>query len=268
MPQSSTENLDEPVSLAATGVAAYMVANIVHEVFGHSLVCVATGARITVLTSVFFHSVPGSRMTDAGGPMANLLFGLLLWGWMRRGEPARQGPPFTRFVLLMITVFNLAWVAGCFCQTGVSGHGDWGFVIERLHPAAFWRGSALITGVGLYWLALRTAVRGLNLFVAADEPDRGRRIFRLVAWPYFAAGMAACLAATLDQAGMVAAVRGAAMETLALNMPLLLVPLFMRRRPAFSQRDVIDRSGAGLAVIAFAFILFALSLGRGMRFGV
>ena len=266
MHELTAEKNDDALSLAAVGVAAYLVANVVHECLGHGLTSLAVGARISVLTSVFFHSTPGSRMTDAGGPTANLLAGLLLWAWLRRRPTPPAAQAFVRFALLLITVFNLTWAAGCFCQTGVSGHGDWSFVIAGLTPAGLWRSGAGLAGFALYWLALRTLGRGLDTFVGPAEAHRGRRLFRLIAWPYLGAGAAACVAAALDRTGGAAALKGAALESLALNAPLLLVPWFTRGAAAGAPGEPILRYTAGLALIAGVFVTYALTLGHGLRF--
>jgi hypothetical protein len=266
--QSSAENFDDLLALGAIGVASYMVANVVHEVFGHTLVCLASGARVTVLTSVIFRSEPGSALMAAGGPTANLLFGLGLWFWVVRRDSMLRRPPFARFALLLFCVFNLCWVAGCFCQTGVSGHGDWSFVLEdfQLHPAALWRGLTFAVGVALYWLAIRIMARGLQGFVATDESGRGRRIFRLVAWPYLAAAVGAGLAASLDPTGRIAAVRGAELESVAMNLPLFFVLRAMRRRWDFAQPEVIGRRTGAIAAVAIIFIFYSITLGHGLHF--
>jgi hypothetical protein len=121
-------------------------------------------------------------------------------------------------------------------------------------------------GVALYWLAIRIMARGLQGFVATDESGRGRRIFRLVAWPYLAAAIGAGLAASLDPTGRIAAVRGAELESMAMNLPLFFVLRAMRRRWDFAQHEVIGRRTGAIAAIAIIFIFYSITLGHGLHF--
>src|SRR5215470_6235351 len=45
---------DDGATLAALGIAAYLIADVLHEVVGHGTACLMSGARITLLTSVYF----------------------------------------------------------------------------------------------------------------------------------------------------------------------------------------------------------------------
>lgn len=63
------------LTLAPIGVAAHIAADVVHKVLGHGVVCLLSGGRITVLTSVFFRSEPFSRLVAAAGPCANIIAG-------------------------------------------------------------------------------------------------------------------------------------------------------------------------------------------------
>ena len=63
------------LTLAAVGVVAHVCADVSHEVLGHGVVCLLTGGKMTLLTSVFFRTEPLSRLVAAAGPCANLITG-------------------------------------------------------------------------------------------------------------------------------------------------------------------------------------------------
>jgi hypothetical protein len=117
----------DTLTLIALGVASYIFADLCHEVFGHALVCLLTGRKILLLTSVFFRSEPGSRLVDAAGPCANFLAGALLSIALARG---RKFSPPTRFFLVLAMAFNFFWGAGYFLYSGVANEGDWALVIR------------------------------------------------------------------------------------------------------------------------------------------
>jgi hypothetical protein len=116
-PEPSSSDI---ATLAALGVLGHIVADVVHEVIGHGGAAVAFGARITLLTSVFFRSEPGSRLIDAAGPTANLIVGFLFLDLAKR---ARSGT--TGFFFLLAAAFNFFWCAGYFLFSGATNQGDW-----------------------------------------------------------------------------------------------------------------------------------------------
>lgn len=91
----------EIITFSLIGIAAYIFADTIHEVIGHSLACLIIGQHITLLTSVYFRSTPGSVITDLGGPIANLIFGLLMFFVLKHRE---NMPILTMFLLLLLMV--------------------------------------------------------------------------------------------------------------------------------------------------------------------
>ena len=65
---------DDWATVGAIGVAAYMIADVAHEAIGDGIACLAHGARISLLTSVYFRC--SSRSPFVTG--AFILFGVLL----------------------------------------------------------------------------------------------------------------------------------------------------------------------------------------------
>src|ERR1041385_633854 len=106
---ASRNRPDDPATLGAIGVAAYIFADLVHECLGHAVICLVTGGQVTLLTSVFFRSQPWSRMTDVAGPSANLVVGSLLRMALRYDK---KWSAQTRFFLSLAVAFNLFWGTG------------------------------------------------------------------------------------------------------------------------------------------------------------
>jgi hypothetical protein len=243
------------LTLIAIGVVSYIFADLCHEVFGHALVCLVTGGKILVLTSVFFRSEPGSRLVDAAGPTMNFLAGALLWIVLTRSQ--KFSPP-SRLFLVFAAAFNFFWGAGYFVYSGVANEGDWALVIRGLPPPMFWRAVLLVLGVVSYFLTMRLIVRALAEFAGRSD---GRR---LVFIPYIAAGAAACLAALFDRRDLSGALAGAVRETFLTNVVLFAIPGLIARSGLRPSRVVyVARSFGWLAGSALILLVFLAVMGRG-----
>ena len=64
-------------ALVAITIAATVIADFIHEGVGHGGMCVATGGRPLVLSTVHFECRTDTRLVAAGGTLANLIFGAL-----------------------------------------------------------------------------------------------------------------------------------------------------------------------------------------------
>jgi hypothetical protein len=71
---------DDRPAVAAAGLLAATSAALCHETMGHGLGCIADGGQITLLTSIWFRCRGRMTMTDAGGPFASLVAGLVAFG--------------------------------------------------------------------------------------------------------------------------------------------------------------------------------------------
>lgn len=131
---ASTAHSNLPTVIAAT-VVAYAASSIAHELIGHGTGCLLTGVKPVLLSSIILQSAGGNRIVDAGGPIANIVFGVgafyLFW---------RQAK-FTTFsyCLWLFAAFNLLVAAGYLFWSGVMNVGDWAFVIKGLRPVYAWR---------------------------------------------------------------------------------------------------------------------------------
>src|SRR6202045_3693981 len=71
------------LTIAAITIAATVIADFIHEGLGHGGMCIATGGRPLVLSTVHFECSADTRLVAAGGTLANLMFGTLSWGAVR-----------------------------------------------------------------------------------------------------------------------------------------------------------------------------------------
>ncbi|WP_204350380.1 hypothetical protein, partial [Klebsiella pneumoniae] len=59
------------------------LAVVAHEAIGHGAMCLASGGRIRLLTTVYFRCVAGNSWVAATGPLMNLLVALVCWSALR-----------------------------------------------------------------------------------------------------------------------------------------------------------------------------------------
>src|ERR1039458_624934 len=167
-------------TLAAIAAVAFILACVAHEPIGHGGMCLAVGGRVTLLTSVYFHCTNGGPLTDAAGPLMNLIVGAACWSLARSRPLASQSRLF--FALAM--AFNLFWGAGYFIFSAVTNTGDWAFVLRglSLEPRWVWRLLMGALGVVIYVCT----VRAIAANVSPSTP---------LVWPYLVAGVVSCAAA-------------------------------------------------------------------------
>jgi hypothetical protein len=80
LPEASKTDL---LTIAAIAIVATVSADFIHEGLGHGGMCVATGGRPQVLSTVHFECSAETRLVAAAGTLANLIFGMLSWGAVR-----------------------------------------------------------------------------------------------------------------------------------------------------------------------------------------
>ena len=95
---------DDWVTVASIGALAFIVACVTHEAIGHGGACLVTGGHVILISSVFFRATNVGPITDAAGPLANLILGALLFVWLRRREAAS---PHWRIFLIATMAMNL-----------------------------------------------------------------------------------------------------------------------------------------------------------------
>jgi hypothetical protein len=140
----------DAATVIAVGVLAATLAEVCHEAVGHGLGCAAVGGHITLLTSIWFRCSKWAPITDAGGPIGNLVAGLTavaLLTYANLGATAR-------LFFFLFGALNLFWFTGQLTfESLTSTHDDWYWMLQS--QPAIWRPVAAIVGIGGYVLAAR-----------------------------------------------------------------------------------------------------------------
>jgi hypothetical protein len=191
-------SLYRQATVAAILVIVFILTCTAHEVVGHGGMCKIVGGHINLVSSVYFRSTGGGVLTDAAGPVMNLIVGAICWFILRRW----MAPPILwRLFLVLAMAFNLFWGAGCFILSAVTNTGDWAFVLRQLQlePVWVWRVVIGVIGVFIYRWSIR--------FLASQLPS-GTPLFV----PYLATGIFSCFAALFFFGPVAPAVREAALR--------------------------------------------------------
>jgi hypothetical protein len=242
---------DDAATVVAAGILAATLAAVCHETLGHGLGCIIDGGRITLLTSIWFRCQGATSLTDAGGPLASLIAGLLTFALVRRSAPGRV----TRFVLILFAAYSLFWFAGQLIDHAIINGDDWGIIARRQGWPWLWRPIAVATGVAAYAATLGLAH---NVLGRTDAP--GRRAIRLA---YAAGAVSAVVAGLMWQPEPV---RSAVEGFLTLGVaPLgLLAAAYWAARGAGIAAAPIVRSWNWIAISAAVYVIFLLVQGRGL----
>jgi hypothetical protein len=132
MSASTTSASDDTATVIAIGVLAATLAAVCHETLGHGLGCVGAGGHIVLLTSIWFSCSKGAAITDAGGPLGNLLAGSLALVFLGHGRPS----PTHRLLLVLFGALNLFWFMGQLVfESLTQSHSDWYWAVQRGWPA-------------------------------------------------------------------------------------------------------------------------------------
>ena len=146
---------DDRWTLAAFGVLAYMISNVLHEGLGHGGVAWLSGARHITVTSTYMDAGFDTRWILAAGTLVNLVFGVLGLAMLRS---MRRADVSLRLFLWSFTAFNLLLGTGYFLFSGIGGIGDWAEWMKGLSPVWAWRvGFALLGAVSYFGAALLLA---------------------------------------------------------------------------------------------------------------
>jgi len=247
-------NAKRIINMSSVGVAAYILADIFHEVVGHGGTCLIIGNKIDLLTSAYFKSNPGSFLTDIGGPMANLLFGLLIHTFLIK----RKGLTLlSTLFLLNMMVYNLCWFSGTILQSGLSKVGDWTYTIKELNIGALGKPVLVIAGMIAYLLSIKIIRLHVNRvgLIFAGFPLR-----QSVAYSYFAAAIAAMIAGLFFKNDRINAALEGLLEMLGSLPILFIIPGIQSKVNNYELR-----AGPIVTVSVFIlFITFCFTLGRGI----
>ncbi len=117
------------ITISLIGIMMYIMADTIHEVIGHSFTCLMLGCKITMLSSVYFRSDPGNYLVSLGGPLSNLLFGLLILSFL---SSKKDLTPLSRFRLILLMAYNLFLFSGTIISSTFSNAGDWTFALKKI----------------------------------------------------------------------------------------------------------------------------------------
>jgi hypothetical protein len=239
------------ITLGAIATVAFIVACVAHEAIGHGGMCLAVGGRITLLTSVYFRCTKGGPLTDAAGPLMNLIVGAACWSLARRRPPESLSRLF--FVLAM--AFNLFWGAGYFIFSAVTNAGDWAFVLRDLSFEPRWLWRLLMGALGVVLYVFFT--RAVAIHLPPGTP---------LVWPYLVAGVVSCVAALFYAGPTLPAVHEAARESFVSAGGLLFLAYRSSRQArAVPSPNLGAHSTGWILSSALVTVLFFLVLGRGLR---
>ena len=250
---SNSKNI---LTYSMMGTGAYMLADVVHEVLGHASACLLIGQHITLLTSVYFRSTPGSVITDLAGPLLNLITGLIILTVILKKKDLST---FTHFFLLLALSFNFFWFSGTILQSAFSRTGDWTYIIKKLNVGTLGKPLLFIVGAAAYYYfikLIRTKFLNFNLKYSSFPLRRNMfNAYRAAAFAAFAAGL------LFSPDRLHAGIEGL-LEVVA-SLPVLFIKLDEKPK---EETFEIKNSIVTNIVMGFLFIIFCLTLGRGFIF--
>lgn len=243
---------DDTATVVGLGVLAATLAVLCHETLGHGLACLGIGGHIMLLTSIWFRCSRYAAITDAGGPIGNLVAGSLavvLIGYIR---PRPSG----RLLLFMFGALNLFWfMAQLTYESLTHTHDDWYWLLQS--APAIWRPVGAAVGIGGYVLT----VRWLSTVLRKQSGPQAH-VIRLA---YAAAAVSAVITGLMwGPEPLRSAVEG--FSTFGINSLGLLI--VARRASRAVRYDVgahsVSRSWTWICFCAVFFVIFLFVQARGM----
>lgn len=234
---------------------AYIFADVTHEAIGHGFTSLILGYKITLLTSVYFRSETHSFITDACGPLLNLLAGLTIWAVLKHINFSNF---YVKLLLVLTMAFNFFWFSWMCIYSGVTNKGDLAFYISGEKELFIWRLFLIILGFLAYFGTFQMIEKTIRFKSLAGIMN----IKQLFFIPYLAAGIFALLAVSFY--------RPLSFDNFyeAFVFPMFLPTIFLGRQTkisngigkeySFGQQKLILLSGLGLIII------FCLTMGTGI----
>lgn len=254
------DNNTEWHAVAAVALAAMCIVTFDHEALGHGGMCLAVGGHIEVLTSSIFHCNTRSVWIDPAGPMANGLAGGLALLMANRIAGRLMA---TRLLLTLVAALSFFWESGYLTKAMLGRKGDLYFAAKDFlgEPSLWWRIVGTGLGIILYAMTVRWVARSFTtLFPGGNLARRAARI----AWT--AATLGAAVAAIFGVAHGWAGIKDAVLEIGVASIPLLFVGGPSEVSAASESPMPIRHSGMVIGLSIGIFVIFALTLGRGLYF--
>jgi hypothetical protein len=266
-----SRDVDRP-TLVAIAVAAFALANLVHEGVGHGGTCLLAGGRALALSAIHFDGdlegldPAAGKWVAAGGTLANLALGLVAWAALRAFRGA-SGP--TRFFLWLSMTVNLLQAAGYWLFSGLGRIGDWAEVIDGWTPHWAFRLGLAALGGAAYGAVVLLSLRELSPLLGPG-PGRWRRGVSLTVIPYLAGGILYVAAGLLNPVGPLLVLISAAAASFGGTSGLAWMAQLLRDERRFPPHDGpalgIPRSVPWLVTGTAIALLFVGVLGPGVRF--
>jgi hypothetical protein len=258
--------VDAP-TIAGIGTIAHILANILHEGAGHGGACLMVGGTPLVVSTVHMECSTDTRLVMAGGTIINVAAGALFFALGR--ITSGTAPRLKYFWWLSMTV-NLLIAAGYFAFSGIGGFGDWAMFIQGLSPQWAWRVGMTAIGAAGYMLAARFSLLELRPLIGSHKTLRYVRAKELLRIPYFAGGILACVAGSLNPQGLILVVLSAAASTFGGTSGLLWMSEWLKGSsiPPGSEPEPVPirRSWPWIVAACILAVAFVVVLGPGVRF--
>ena len=257
----AADRKDSLATIAAIGLLAYASADVTHHALGHGAACLALGGRIISLSSNYVNCSLRGAAIDLGGPLANLMIGLVAMLAVRLATHASSA---TRLFYILAAAFNLMWLALQLAFSAATRTDDWAWAMHQFHATEPVRYGMIAIGALAYVLIVRACAVQLAPFA---HPRARARTIALTAW--LTAGAIACATAAFDHNAGPTLLRHVVEQSLGLSIGLLFVPA--RAARAASPDGVEPVLAFSITWAAAAAIVGAASiilLGPGIAIGV
>ncbi|MES1196773.1 MAG: hypothetical protein ABUL58_07500 [Steroidobacter sp.] len=205
---------DDPATVAAIGIFAYLSADIAHHAMGHGGACLLTGGTINLLSSVFVDCSLRGAVIDLAGPFANLTCGviaLLL--------SARAFAPASKLFWILAAAFNLFWFEMQMAFSAATRTDDWAWPIQQFGIADIWRYALIVAGLIAYRLTIQLIAKRFAPYATAKS-----RVQQIAFISWISAGLLALLTASFDHHPANAIWHYALPQSMLLSLGLLFIP--------------------------------------------
>jgi hypothetical protein len=257
----------DTLTISSIAIIAYILATVLHEGVGHGGACLLVGGQPLVISTVHMECSADSRLVTAGGTLMNVIAGALAFALGR--VTSRTHSSLKYFLWISMTV-NLFVAAGYFAFSGIGGFGDWALFIQGLGPQWIWRIGMTIFGAAAYMLVAQFSLLELRPLIGSNKKQRYVRAIQLSKMPYFAGGILACVAGSLNPQGLILVVLSAAASAFGGTSGLLWMMDWLKggRIPLGSEPEPvpIQRSWPWIATAIALALAFILVLGPGVHF--
>lgn len=261
MPTTEAHPRDDRPTVIAISALACILQDVLHEVVGHGVTALLSGAHRLTVSTVALQCDIETRWISANGTLANLFFAALFFLLLRKPQRYR---PATRYFLVLAMMGNLFTGTGYFLFSGIANFGDWAAVIRGLQPYWAWRVALVAGGAVSYYGSMLLVAAEMTPFDRKESPPR--RLRDLCWTPYFTDGILAGLGGLLNPLGLFYVLASALPSTLGANAGLLSLPYTMRSRSRGDTESFapIERSPFWIVVGSAASLAFVVVLGRGV----